>query len=142
MEKRIELTIRLLSPPPSVQFCVQKGKSELEQLVTSSGEDIEFTIPFRVKQKVDGSPNFLGEYAQGTPKQRFFYLCIGQAAGQITSEWTRRVKIHLSGITWVQVEKISSNSKLKLTASYEATNAKGEPSCASVPLTNGWVVGL
>ncbi len=76
----------------------------------------------------------LGEFTQGTPKERFVYICVGQYAGQEKTQWARRVKIHLSGISWTQVNQVLANKKAKLVASYEATDKDGGPRCAGVPL--------
>jgi len=94
-----------------------------------------------VKRGSAVGPNFLGEFLHGTPKERFFYICVGEYAGQEKFEWSRRVKIQLSGITWQQVEQALANPKIMLSASYEATDKYGGPSCASVPLIDGgWCV--
>ena len=95
----------------------------------------------RVKRGKNDAPNFLGPFTQGTPRQRFIYVCVGEYAGQKNTEWARRVKIHLSSITWQQVEQVLNVSNGKLIARYQATDKNGGPSCASVPLLDeGWVV--
>ena len=69
------------------------------------------------------------------------YICVGRYAGQENTEWARRVKIHLSSITWEQVNQVQAKTDGKLVASYEATDKDGGPSCASVQLIDkGWVV--
>lgn len=143
MESEITLEIVLVAPPKGVGFCLQKGKSELVDYQDSTGDDIRFSISVRVKQGKHGVPNFLGEFTQGTPKERFVYVCIGEYAGQRDAEWARRVKIHLSSISREQVEKVLSGSPGKLVASYLSTDKKGNPSCASVPLIGGgWVLDV
>jgi len=133
----IALFIKLVNPPKGVGFCLQKGKDELVDYVVSNGKDLIFELSVRVKEGKDGSPNFLGEYTQGTPKERFIYICSGKCAGQTGTHWERRTKIHLSSVTWPQIKKVEKNSKMKLIASYEATGKDGGPSCASVPLIDG-----
>jgi hypothetical protein len=143
MDKLIPLRITLVNPPKGVQFCLQKGKDELIDVVLSTGRNIEFSLTLRVRENAKtGVPNFLGEFAQGTAQQRFFYICVGQYAGQKNTEWARRVKIHLSTITWKQINAVLANPKHALLAAYEATLPDGSPSCASVPLIGGgWRVG-
>jgi len=69
------------------------------------------------------------------------YICVGEYAGQKEAEWARRVKIHLSSITWSQVDEVLSSAGRKLVASYQATGEDGSPSCASVPLVgDGWSI--
>ena len=137
MESEITLEIELIAPPKGVGFCLQKGKSELIDYQVSEGENIRFSLSVRVKKGKADAPNFLGEFTQGTPKERFIYICVGEYAGQKNTSWARRVKIHLSGISWQQVEQVLAAPNGKLVASYEATDKKGGPSCASVPLIGG-----
>jgi len=137
MEFEITLEIELIAPPKGVGFCLQKGKSELIDYQVSEGENIRFSLSVRVKKGKTDAPNFLGEFTQGTPKERFIYICVGEYAGQKNTSWARRVKIHLSGISWQQVEQVLAAPNGKLVASYEATDKKGGPSCASVPLVSG-----
>jgi hypothetical protein len=143
MDKRIPLRITLVNPPKGVQFCLQKGKDELVDVVLSTGKNIEFSLGLRVRENAKtGSPNFLGEFVQGTAEQRFFYICVGKYAGQENTEWARRVKIHVSTITWKQIHSLLANPKKTLLAGYEATLPDGSPSCASVQLIDGgWRVG-
>ena len=141
MESEVYLEITLKNPLKGIGFCLQKGKSEKIDYQVSKGKNIKFSFSVRVKEGKTEKPNFLGSYTQGKPTERFVYICVGQYAGQENTEWARRVKIHLSSITWEQVNQVLSNPKGKLVASYEATGKNGEPSCASVPLIGkGWAV--
>lgn len=141
MESEITLEIVLVAPPKGVGFSLQKKKSEIVDYQISKGKDIRFSIPVRVKPGKNGNPNFLGEFTQGTPNERFIYICVGEYAGQKNNEWARRVKINLSSISWKQVEQAMKSSKSKLVASYQATGKDGGPSCASVPLIgDGWYI--
>jgi len=137
MEPEIALEIELIAPPKGVGFCLQKGKSELIDYQVSEGENIRFSLSVRVKPRKSGAPNFLGEFTQGTPKERFIYVCVGEYAGQKNTLWARRVKIHLSSISWQQVEQVLATPKNKLVTSYQATDKNGGPSCASVSLVGG-----
>jgi hypothetical protein len=58
MEIELYLSIKLVSPPSGVGFCLQKGKDELVNYELSTGEDIVFTLQVRVNQGKDGQPNF------------------------------------------------------------------------------------
>src|SRR5687768_3592343 len=143
MDALIPLRIKLVKPPKGVQFCLQKGKDELVEVLQSTGRDIEFSLALRVRENAKtAAPNFLGEFAQGTAEQRFFYICVGRYAGQKNTEWARRVKIHLASITWQQIRAVIADPRKALLASYEATQPDGSPSCASVQLIGGgWRVG-
>lgn len=137
MESEITLGIELVAPPNGVGFCLQKGKNELIDYQVSKGKNIRFSLSVRVKQGKLDAPDFLGKFTQGTPKERFIYICVGDYAGQKDATWARRVKIHLSSISWQQVKQVSTGSKCRLVASYQATDKNGGPSCASVPLIGG-----
>jgi hypothetical protein len=47
MDKLIPLRITLVNPPKGVQFCLQKGKDELVDVVVSTGRNIEFSLGSR-----------------------------------------------------------------------------------------------
>lgn len=141
MSSEITLKITLLAPPEGVGFSLQKGKNENIDYQVSDGRDIHFRFSVRVKPGSADRPNFLGEYTQGTPKERFVYIRVGEYAGQKNTEWARRVKIHLSSISWEQVNQVLSDGNSMLAASYQASDKDGGPSCASVPLVgDGWQV--
>lgn len=141
MESEITLEIVLIAPPKGVGFCLQKGKNEKVNYQVSKGEDFRYSLPVRVRPGKNGTANFLGEFTQGTPNERFVYICAGEYAGQKNTEWARRVKVHLSSISWKQVEQVLNDTKNKLVTSYQATDKNCGPSCASVPLIDeGWSV--
>ena len=81
------LEIILKGPPKGVGFCLQKGKDEKLNYQLSKGTDIKFSFFVRVKPGKNDLPNFLGEFTQGSPKERFVYLCAGEYAGQKNTEW-------------------------------------------------------
>lgn len=123
----VNLRIVLERPPAGVDFALQKGRGsayETVQKQRSGGGDLafEFSVPWK------GSPG--GPFVQGKPGERFVYLDIGTAAGQIESCWTRRLKIPLSGI--------------EQAGHYETrvpgTGRDGGPSCGTVKPFAGWRV--
>lgn len=73
--QHIRMRIVVVYPPPSVRFAVPRGKSELLAPSAHSAESIQFDLALRLGAPLlDGSVNFLGEFAQGTPADRFVYL--------------------------------------------------------------------
>ena len=54
-----------------VYLGIQRGKEVIEQ-VSADRREVVFYPEFRVGEKPDGAPNFLGPYAQGRPADRFF----------------------------------------------------------------------
>ena len=121
----LNLRIVVECPPAGVDYALQKSRGngyEMVQKQRSAGGDLafEFSAPWK------GGPG--GPFVQGKPGERFVYLDIGTAAGQVDSCWTRRLKIPLTGISGV--------------GSYETrvpgTGKDGGPSCASVKPFAGW----
>lgn len=121
----------------------QKRKTVDDVLVTAEPvpEHIVFRFALRVRgAQGEGAPNFLGDYAQGTPATRFVYLCWGTREHD---EWVpqARAKIPLHGITWEQIEAATSAAE-PICATISCTDAKGKPITASLkPNTFSWNVG-
>lgn len=142
MEERIvQLQIRMLRPPVGVQWCLQRGSSDLVSPAIGTGKDLTFECEVRARLAADGGGvRFLGPFTQGPPKARFIYLCAGTSAGQHGSVWTRRAKIPLAGITW----DMCSRPGAKLVAEFEGTAKDGGPACATVkfPQAGGWRAAL
>lgn len=131
MERTLRLRITLVRPPAGVQFCLQRGKSELVDAAVSTAADLSFTLDVRAQPGEGDSVRLLGPFTQGPPTARFFYIGVGTYAGQIGSPWSRRIKVPLSGITWSLAEKGD------LEAHIEGTGRDGGPACATVPLLDG-----
>ena len=112
-----------------------------------SNSDIHFQCECRVRPHLGtGAPNFLGPLVQGDAARRFLYLSwrpVGWRPGQPEPPcpaWVRRIKVHLSPITWQQIDEAVKIGGV-LEAVVPGTGRDGGPSCASVPLIGGgWVV--
>jgi hypothetical protein len=112
-----------------VRLGIQKGKDVIED-VPASVSGVTFTIPLRVTRNLkSGRPNFLGPFAQGTPDERFIYLCWGDRH----DDWDgfRRAKVHLNHLSWKSVEKAIADGK-PVEAVINMTDNQGGPLCASV----------
>lgn len=141
LEAEMPLRITLVSPPPAVPFCIQRGKGEPFGRTKSAGEDISFDLTVRVKPALDGGPNFLGPFTQGPPSARFIYVNSGTFAGEPESCWSRRAKVPLGGITRAMIEEAQSLSAGFLEARIPGRAGDGGPICASVKLLDGgWKV--
>ena len=121
----VNLRIVLERPPAGVDFGLQKGRGsdyETVQKQRSPGADLtfEFSAPWK------GGPR--GPFVQGKPSERFVYLDIGTAAGQVDSCWTRRLKIPLSGIEHAG----------RYETRVPGTGKDGGPSCGTVKPFAGW----
>jgi hypothetical protein len=87
----------------------------------------------------NGRPNFLGEFAQGTPDDRFVYVNSGIAAGEESSQWERRAKIKLAGIDAALLKRALNTPSSVLEAQIAGTAKDGGPACATVPILGaGW----
>lgn len=144
MEVELHLTIILDAPPAGVDFGLQQGKGNDYQTIQkqrSKGGDLRFECVVTMKDnREDGLPNFLGPLSQGPPTGRFIYLDIGKLAGQKNSVWERRIKVPLAGITWKQIEQVTTDPKLTLEARLPGTAKDGGPSCATLRPIGGWKV--
>lgn len=125
-----EITLRLLleKPTAGLDFGLQDGKGSSYQVIQkqrSNGHDLSFEFNVTVKTGRDGAPDFAGNMVQGPAGERFFYLDIGTYAGQTNTQWSRRLKVPLSDITWAMI-----NSRKVLIASIPGTDKDGGPSCA------------
>lgn len=138
-EFELPLRITLEAPPAGVQFCLQGRPGELFDRKRSSGKDLSFDFSIRVAPgKTAGSLRFSGPFTQGPPAERFVYICSGTLAGQAGTEWTRRAKVPLKGVTNDQVARIRKSAGARLEARIRGMAKDGGPACATVPLLDGW----
>ena len=138
MEKELRLTIILESPPPGIDFGLQKGsgaKYEVVQIQRSKKGDLRFEFEVRVVEGKDGEPNFLGPFVQGPTGGRFVYIGIGTFAGQKDTLWSRRLKVPLNGISGNDIKKTKS-----FETHVQGTAKDGSPTCATVKPFAGWKI--
>ena len=141
MSHEIALKIILENPPAGIVFGIQKGSGnnyETIQKQISGAAILHFNFTITVKWNKDGSPNFLGAFVQGPPTERFIYIDIGTAAGDINSVWSRRLKIPLKGITIEMINKLLTGSAIILETKVPGTGKDGGPNCATVKPFSGW----
>ena len=134
MERDVRLRIVLESPPAGVDFGVQKGRGSVFETIEkkrSTGTDLAFEFTVRVKE--GPTPRFAGDVVQGNAGARFVYIDIGTIAGQVGTEWSRRLKVPLEGITWTMVE-----SGRVLESRVAGTGRDGGPACGSAREFDGW----
>ncbi len=145
MEPEITLRIVLETPPPGVDFGIQKGRGSLFEVIQkqrSKGADLSFEFSVGVRN-ADGSgtPDFSGPIVQGPRGGRFVYVDIGTLAGQLDTPWSRRLKVPLTGITADQIRGATSGTGGVLETRVPGTGKDGGPSCASVKDFAGWSTG-
>lgn len=137
MKNQLSQTIRLrlvvMTPLPGVRYAVQRGKTELLQATDLSPGVLQFDLALRMGAPlVDGGFNFLGEYAQGTPADRFIYLNSGKYAGQVGTDWARRAKLKLAMIPRAMLEGASASEAVIVEARILGSMKDGGPICATV----------
>jgi len=137
----VQVRIIMEHPVPGVSIMLQRGataRAERLPAVASSPDALAFDIHLDIEGSLpDGRPRLLGAFVQGPPAARFVYLCVGQAAGQIGSEWNRRVKVPLGGISWELLRELPREGRLE--ARIAGRGRDGSPACATVPLLPpGW----
>jgi hypothetical protein len=127
----VTLLIILKRPTPGVDFALQKGgggKYETVQKQRSSpNADLKFDFPVTVRSDKDGAPDFFGPFVHGVRGDRYVYLDIGTYAGQTNTNWSRRLKVPISRITWDLI-----NSQSTLVGEIPGTGKNGGPNCAYV----------
>jgi len=142
MERELMFRIVLEKPPEGVDFALQKGKGnnyEIVQKQRSGAGNLRFTFTAKAaSEDRNRAPNLRGPFVQGRPDTRFVYVGSGTFAGQTGSEWSRRLKIPLSGITEQMIDRMARNSDLVFEAHVPGTGKDGGPNCATVTSFAGW----
>jgi uncharacterized protein DUF5990 len=139
-----ELTLRIVleNPPGGVDFGLQKGRGtdyETIQKQRSGAGDLAFAFTLEVKDdRPEGVPALRGPLVQGPAGAKFVYIDIGAYAGQMNTEWSRRLKVPLSGITWAMIDRLSAGSHSVLEARVHGTGKDGGPRCGTVKPFAGW----
>jgi len=143
---KVELPIRLIlvDPPAGVDYGIQSGRgSNYETLFVQQRKRRDVTFDFSltvVDNRTDGQPNFQGPFAQGPAASRFVYVDVGTYAGQTNTQWSRRMKVPLAGITWELIRKTVRKPGYKLSAKIPGTGRDGGPNCATVRLVGDWEI--
>ena len=124
----LKLRIVLVKPTAGVDFGLQKGRGSTYEVVNkqrSLGQNLRFDLTVGVKAGRDSTPDFAGPLVQGARGDRFLYIDIGTYAGLENTEWSRRLKIPLSVVSWNMIK-----SQKRLIATIPGTGKDGGPSCA------------
>lgn len=140
MPAELQIILAVTAFPSGVRFAVQHGRDGLLPPYASTAELVSFAITVTLGPTLpDGSFNFRGPFAQGTPADRFIYLNAGTYAGQQDSRWERRAKIKLAGIPRPLVETAAGDANCAIEGRLHGTARDGGPVCATVdPLSISW----
>jgi hypothetical protein len=143
-QNEIRLRVILSAPPPGVLFGLQEGsgnKYRTIQLQRSGTYDLtfEFAVTLKTQKEAASDPDFAGPLVHGPKGERFIYIDIGTSAGDLMSEWTRRLKIPLRGITPDTLSTLANaDGILQITVPGKAKD--GGPNCATVKPFPGWIL--
>ena len=61
-------------------------------------------------------------------------------AGQTHTQWARRLKVPLTGITWKDIDRLIDNTSLIMQTIVPGTGKDGGPNCATVKPFDGWKI--
>ena len=137
-DSNVTLKLSVLAPPKGIHHSLQDKTSSPVQIHVSNGMTIAFEIPIRLEQGKTGW-RFLGDFVRTEGKtRRFVYVATAGQAGQTGTPISRRAKVDLPEPTPAMI-KAAQSGGLVLEASYPGTDAKGEPTCATVKVD--WKVG-
>ena len=127
----VTLKLSVVTPPKGVAHSLQGKDGEIIDARVSTGRTIVFDVPVRLEEGKAGW-RFLGDFVRTEGKtRRFVYVGIGKHAGQPDTHWDRRAKVDLPEVTPAMIHGAQAG-KLALAGAYPGTDAKGEPSCATV----------
>ena len=141
MNQELSIRIILESPPTGVDFGIQKGSGNKYETILkqrSTTGDLCFEFKISVKESKTSLHNFSGPYVQGPANERFIYIDIGTAAGQVDAAWSRRLKIPLREISSETIKQMLGDSSLVLETKVPGTGKDGGPNCATVKPFAGW----
>lgn len=134
------LRVHVTDPPEGFAYALQSGKGAAATRLphqVSSGETLTFELAVKAAEsKVKGVANYTGPFAQGTPKDRFFYLVVGRPDDGAPA-WQGRIKVPLWVIPWATAERVLADESLVLEASFDGRSKVGGPVLATVTLHGG-----
>ncbi|MFT3725028.1 MAG: DUF5990 family protein [Hyphomonadaceae bacterium] len=132
-DSNVTLKLSVIDPPKGVGHSLQGKDGKIVDAQVSTGKTVVFEIPVRLEEGKAGW-RFLGDFVRTEGKtRRFVYVGIGKHSGQPDTQWDRRAKVDLPDVTPAMRKKAAAG-RLVLEGSYEGTDRKGEPSCATVKI--------
>lgn len=138
----LPLRIIIEQPLSGVALALQQGKDGLQMPTAASPAQVVFDFSVRIgAPQTDGTPNFVGPFAQGPAAARFVYVGVGRRAGQAKSPCDGRMKVPLMGISQAQAKAVLGGSGKRLAVRVPGRNPKGGPTLATVKLAaDAWAV--
>ncbi len=128
----IRMRIVIEQPIAGVLHSLQaKDGHPLSPKRSTSGEPLAFDFQVRVAP----GPKFFGEQVRREgPQRRFVYIRVGQSAGDLSSPWSRRMKIDIHDIEQQLLDRAAASDGV-IEISVNGTGKDGTPACATVRAT-------
>ncbi|MGY4398106.1 hypothetical protein ACVWZA_003308 [Sphingomonas sp. UYAg733] len=128
---QIEIRLRIVveQPVAGVLHSLQSGDDlPLDPKRSDAGEPLAFDFPIRIAS----GPKFFGDQVRREgPERRFVYIRVGQAAGDRSSPWGRRMKIDIHDIEQSLLDQAAAGGGV-IEISVNGTGDDGTPACATV----------
>jgi hypothetical protein len=138
MPQHVTLRIVVRHPLPGVALRVQRGRDELVAPAAASPEAVTFDLRLEALPGPDGGVRLRGPEVQGPPSGRFVYVNVGRRAGQADSEWERRAKVPLGGVTADVVNGALARPGALIAGAFDGRARRdGSPVSGTVPLLDG-----
>ena len=133
----INFRIIIEQPVIGVLYSLQaKDGSPLDPKCSRKGEALVFDFQVRIGP----GPKFFGDQVRREgPVRRFVYIRVGQLAGDPSSPWSRRMKIHIHDIRNDLLEGAGSSGGV-IETTVIGTAEDGTPPCATVRPTGRRIV--
>jgi hypothetical protein len=128
-QTEIPMRIIIEQPVVGVLYSLQsKDDQPLDPKSSKAGESLTFDFTVRV----GAGPKFFGDQVRREgPVRRFVYIRVGQAAGDPTSPWTRRMKIDIHDMEQELLDAAAKDAR-RIDISITGTGRDGTPACATV----------
>lgn len=128
-QTEINLRIIIERPVVGVLHSLQaKDDLPLDPKCSRKGEPLVFNFPVRVGP----GPKFFGDQVRREgPVRRFVYIRVGQLAGDLSSPWSRRMKIDIHDIGDDLLDRAARTAGV-IETTIIGTAEDGTPTCATV----------
>ena len=130
-QTEIRARIVIEQPVAGVLHSLQEGDdAPLDPQLSKAGEALSFDFPLRIERTEAGAKFFGKQVRREGPVRRFVYIRIGTCAGQLTSPWTRRMKIDIHDVDPALLDAALAGGVLE--ATINGTAKDGSPACATI----------
>ncbi|MEP7130226.1 MAG: DUF5990 family protein [Sphingomicrobium sp.] len=129
----LQLRIVIDNPVAGVLHSLQaKDGHPLYPKRSTAGEPLAFDVPIRIAP----GPKYFGDQVRREgPERRFIYVRIGQSAGDLSSPWTRRMKIDIHDLAQSLLDQAVATGR-PIEISVNGTAKDASPACATVRPTS------